>query len=52
MNTYQLKNLADHQKALLIEKGQYVDELKAIWKRKWGMDYPYWSDCAGKTKSY
>ena len=46
----QLKNLADYQKKRLIEKGKYVDELKAIWRKKWGLEYPYWSDCTGKIK--
>lgn len=43
-----LENLADFQKHRLIQKGKYVDELKEIWRRKWGMEYPYWKDCTGK----
>lgn len=49
--SFDLKNLADHQKHLLIQKGVYTDELKAIWKRKWSLDYPYWTDYAGNLKN-
>lgn len=50
MNQTQLQNLAFHQMHLLIQKGKYVNELKAIWKRRWELDYPYWSDCTGEIK--
>jgi len=45
-----LENLADHQKHLLIQRGEHVDELKEIWRKKWGMEYPYWTDWNGNIK--
>lgn len=50
MDIKQLENLADHQKHLLIQRGKYVEELKEIWKRKWNVEYPYWTDCTGNVR--
>lgn len=47
---FRLENLADHQKHRLTQKGKHVDELKKIWRKKWGLEYPYWTDCVGNIR--
>jgi len=50
MTRNQLENLAFHQMHTLIQRGKYTDELKAIWKRRWKLEYPYCTDCTGKIQ--
>ncbi len=47
MKQLEIKSLADHQIKILIEKGKNVKELKDEWKKRWGMEYPYYKNCIG-----
>lgn len=52
MTNKQLENLAFYQMHRLIQKGKYTEELKTIWKRRWELEYPQYTDCTGKVYRY
>lgn len=48
-HTRSLENLSFNQQHKLIQKAWHVEELKDIWRRTWGMEYPYYTNITGEV---
>ena len=42
--------LADRQLHLMIQRGKLQDECRAEWRKRWGIDYPYYKAASGIKK--
>ncbi|SDI18483.1 hypothetical protein SAMN05192534_12428 [Alteribacillus persepolensis] len=47
MERHSIERLANYQLQKMIQKGKNVDMCKKEWKRRWGMEYPYYKNIAG-----